>query len=290
MNRVAVLLTCYNRKDKTLNCLRAFYNAVEYFKSKDNFEIYLVDDNSSDGTKEAVRNNFPEVNIIIGTGHLFWAGGMRLAWNTAIEDGEFQAYLLLNDDTELLETTIRDLIQTHQYSLENYKKGGVYIGSTVDPITNNFTYGGRKIYQNGLVVKSGLVNPTNQPVECDFANANILWVSREVVNQIGIFNENYTHSLADFDYTFTAKKNNFPVLVAPGIGGYCIDDHGNNWLSSSATLKERIKFLYSPKGLSYKEYLYYIKRNFPLSYMYVFTVLWLKTLFPFIWDRFKKKQ
>lgn len=81
---VAVLLTCHNRKEKTLRCLKHLFaqesNAKKYF-----IEVFLVDDSSTDGTSEGVKDLFPNVNIIKGDGNLFWSRGMQLAWKIAIE-------------------------------------------------------------------------------------------------------------------------------------------------------------------------------------------------------------
>ena len=65
MDKVAVLLTCYNRKEKTLACLSSFY-ACE-MPSNYQFEIFLVDDGSTDGTSLEVANQFPQVIIVAGS-------------------------------------------------------------------------------------------------------------------------------------------------------------------------------------------------------------------------------
>ena len=79
---IAVLLTCHNRKDKTLLCLKALYDQ-EGLNSDYLIEVFLVDDASTDGTAAAIKDKFPLVNIIQGNGYLFWNQGMRLAWKTA---------------------------------------------------------------------------------------------------------------------------------------------------------------------------------------------------------------
>ena len=84
MIQVAILLTSYNRKEKTLACLRSVYSQESI--NTVNVEIYLVDDNSTDGTGEAVKTEFPNVNVFKGSGDLFWAGGMRYAWREAIKN------------------------------------------------------------------------------------------------------------------------------------------------------------------------------------------------------------
>lgn len=81
MKRIAVLLTCHNRREKTLTCLQSLYEC----QLPDNFDldVTLVDDGSTDDTTRSVKENFPNITIIHGNGHLFWNRGMYLAWNNA---------------------------------------------------------------------------------------------------------------------------------------------------------------------------------------------------------------
>lgn len=285
-NIIAILITCYNRKEKTLACLKSLYKSIEASNSNSQFNIYLVDDGSSDGTSDAVLSNFPNVEIIQGSGKLFWAGGMRLAWNTALHSNP-EYYLLLNDDTFLYENAINCLLKTSLSFFCDTSNHAIFIGSTIDEKAAKITYGGRKL-NSRFRPNSYLINSDTTPLECDIGNANIMLVPRSIVQEIGILSEKYTHSTADFDYTLRAKKARFKVMVVPGILGICEHDHGEGWLSSKFNLTERIRYLYSPKGLAYKEYLFYIKSHFPIYLPEAFLKLWIKALFPFIYDRFKK--
>lgn len=286
MQKIAILLTSHNRKEKTLKCLTSLYDAIQQVNEY-NFDIYLVDDGSTDGTYESVKTRFPSANIIKGNGNLFWAGGMRLAWETALKENKYDAFLLLNDDVLLTESCLINLLVAHHHSLKVKGEAGIYVGSTVDGKNQNITYGGHLITKNGFILRTRKVIPTNYPQICHLANANILWVSRECVNQIGIFEKFYTHGIADYDYTYNAFKHDIPLWIAPGVCGICMNDHGYNWQKQSVTLKERIRYLKSPKGLAYKEYLYYIRKNFPLFFPYSFTMLWVKTIFPIFWEKLK---
>src|SRR4051794_17710906 len=97
---IAVLITCFNRRKKTLACLQRLEQ--QRLPEKAKLEIFLTDDGSSDGTAEAVRERFPYVRLYRGTGSLYWAGGMRRTWGFArLYDPDY--YLLLNDDTDLKE-------------------------------------------------------------------------------------------------------------------------------------------------------------------------------------------
>ena len=141
MLNIAILLTCFNRKAKTLAALNTLKEAIKIVEQNCKITVYLTDDGSTDGTSEAVALNFPEVKILPGTGTMYWAGGMRNSWSEALK-GNYDGYLLLNDDTELFNNVFKVLIETHEYCLSNYKKGGIYIGSTQDKKTSKLSYGG----------------------------------------------------------------------------------------------------------------------------------------------------
>jgi GT2 family glycosyltransferase len=287
MLRIAVLLTCYNRHQKTLNCLKSVY---EQKNTEDTvFDVYLVDDHSPDDTGNIVKKYYPSVNVINGTGFLFWVGGMRLCWSEALKNN-YDGYLLLNDDVLLKENAFEQLLKTHSYALTTYNKSGVYSGSTADPHTGKLSYGGRKLLSKWKEVSELVLPNSSHPLECDFAHANILLVMKEVVNETGILSEIFTHRLADYDYTLTARKKGFPILVCPNINGTCEDDHGKNWLAANSTLKQRIAYLKSPKYLAYSEYIHFTKKHFPFSLPETVLKLWLKTLFPAIWDKLKTKN
>ena len=50
MRETAVLISSFNRKEKTVNCLRSLYNSFYKYSNHFNFDIFLVDDNSTDAT------------------------------------------------------------------------------------------------------------------------------------------------------------------------------------------------------------------------------------------------
>lgn len=283
---IAVLLTCHNRKDKTFECLTSLNNCI--IPSSFIYDVYLVDDGSTDGTANLVKEKFPKVKILYGNGKLYWAGGMLMAWKESLTIG-YDFYMLLNDDVVLLENVLQSISHTHDYAVNRFGIGGIYVCSTLDKRTNNISYGGATIKKKLFKIEYNLVIPSDVPINCQITNANILFVCSNVVERIGIFDPKFIHALADYDYSLTVYENNIPLLVCPGVGGYCEYDHGNNWLSANSTIKERIDYLYSPLGLAYKEYLYYIRKHFPFSFPYLFIMLWIKTIFPIIWDKFKKQ-
>jgi GT2 family glycosyltransferase len=281
---IAVLTACYNRKQKTISFLDSLVNQSIFKKLS--IDTYLLDDRSTDGTAEAVKAKFPFVNIKTGTGNLFWAGSMRTIWEYARAQKPYDLFFLFNDDVTLFDKAIENLIAIHQQTGEN---SAILIGATLDEKTQVASYAGFKLIRENHSFGNFVFPDKYVSVPCDLGNANIMLVDATTVQKIGIFHERYIHGLADFDYTVRAYRAGIDVLIAPGYYGYCEDDHGVNWMSANKSLKERIKYLYSPKGLAYKEYLFYIKKNFPADYFSAFIKLWMKTLFPFFWDKFKKR-
>jgi GT2 family glycosyltransferase len=283
MIKIAVLLTCHNRKDQTLECLTHFESAASQIESK-HFDFYFVDDGSTDGTSNAVKEQFPKVNIIEGDGSLFWAGGMRLAWETSIATNTvYDCFLLLNDDTLIFQDGLFLLFS----DLEQLKISKVIlVGSTLNRSKDKLTYGGKRLISYNNPASKWII-PSGVPEPCDLGNANIMLVTRPVVDDIGILSSKFTHGIADYDYTLRAKSANIPVYITSGYLGVCENDHGNNWLPANSKFKARLNYMYSVKGLAYHEYLTFIRTHFPNHYLIAKLKLWLKTLFPVLWDKFK---
>lgn len=291
MKSIAVLTTCFNRRQKTITCLTSLYKAAASAACAIKLDIYLVDDGSNDGTAEAVSVSFPDVNIIQGDGSLFWAGGMRRAWTTALAAKvNYDSFLLLNDDVKLADDVFNILIGTHRFCLERFNCPGIYVCSTADPESGKISYGGRLLNGNFIFVRKTLITPSGEPLPCSMANCNILMVSANIVEKIGILDGGYIHKFADYDYTLCASKIGIPVLVCPGIGGVCRNDSPRGWLTSKTALSARIKYLYSPVGLGYGDRLHYLRRHFKVQLPYYFIMLWVRTLFPVVYDMFKRGQ
>lgn len=278
MIHIGVILTCYNRVKQTIECLSAFKTIIEKYNSSVSennamdYHIYLTNDGCTDGTEEEARNLFSQskLTIVKGNGSLFWAGGMRKAWNKAIDSRiNYDYFLLLNDDTTPLPNLIDELMACDKYAMEKYHKHGVYSGiccSKKNP--HLMTYGGHKI-TNSFKFTIQKLKPNGKVQECDMTNANILLVHRDVVNAIGIFYDGYVHGIADIDYSIIAKKKGFPVLLTPNFCGKCDDDHADkNEIKEKITnmsKAQRKEYFNSPLHSS-KDYLKFIRRVAPQRY------------------------
>lgn len=133
MGRIAALLTCFNRKEKTRECLTSL------FSIDSSIDVYLVDDGSTDGTSKMVKELFPQVNLINGIGNLFWTKGMHLAWSEALKH-DYDYYLWLNDDVILYPYFLEELYQCHSEA----GAMSVITGVIVDRNTKQVIYGGTR--------------------------------------------------------------------------------------------------------------------------------------------------
>lgn len=282
MKKIATILTVHNRREKTLSCLQHLFEAEQAYNqlAEENIEltVFLTDDGCTDGTATAVREMFvdKDIHILQGTGSLFWAGGMRLAWQAAIDSGtHWDYYLLLNDDTYIYNNVFNELFEADDYGFRQTGRHGLSSGITCQPgKKNETTYGGFK-YLSKAKLKSTIVLPTGKPQHVDLTNANILLVHHSVTEAIGIFYKGYHHGGADFDYALTASHQGFPTMVTAEICGECTFDHYSKEDEirklCQMTLKDRKLYLDSPTHSDH-DFLLSLRRNLPYRYPMAFVM------------------
>lgn len=299
---IAAILTCYNRKEKTVTCLQRLfetadvYNADKEEEKKISISVFMTDDACTDGTADAVREQFADrqITIVSGDGSCYWAGGMRLAWRKAIEsskENQYAFYLLLNDDTEMMDNVFAELFACHQYALQQYGKPGIYSGITCQPGHPNIvTYSGN-VFVDATRSKFRSLGPADVPQIVDQINANILMVSREVVTTVGIFYDGYIHGMADYDFCMAVRRAGYPALITPSVCGACEDDHLSEKqvleLLMGKTLAERKRYVYAPTH-SDKDYLLFVRRNIPQKYMVSWILRKLRLYCPRVYLRICK--
>lgn len=268
--RIAVIMTCYNRCDQTLQCLKSLIAAQNHFNSNDVHSLYLdlfvTDDCCTDNTFIEIKKKISPVlpvTVIKGTGSLYWAGGMRAAWKVALK-GTWDYFLLLNDDTVLKENVFPELFKAVDYAHDKFQKEGLYSGITCAPANENETTYGGYAWKNRAKATIELVKATGNVQECDMTNANILLVHISVIEAIGIFSEEYNHGYADFDFSITAKNSGFPVMLTAHICGECENNHLDKitYLKKlcSMTLPERKRHFSNPL-FSNKDFETFIRRT-----------------------------
>ena len=252
MNQIAVLLTCFNRKEKTIQCLE------HLFYLNKNVDIYLVDDNSTDGTYEAVTTQFPEVIILKGNGNLFWNRGMHLAWEKAAQK-DYDFYLWLNDDVLLYPNCFEELFECIKITDSKAVISGII--ESADKMKT--LYGGTDRNKK-LIQPNGKLNPITN------LNGNVVLVPKYVFYKVGIFDPVYHHDLGDVDYGLRAQKIGIGVYstriaVASGEKNLICRERQNH-----TTVNKRLKKLYSPLGSNPNIIFYYRKKYYGILNAVVF--------------------
>lgn len=256
---IAVIMTCHNRKEKTLMCLEALFHCKIPDGVK--FKIYLTDDGCVDGTADSVINRFPNVKILTGDGNLFWSGGMRLAFNEAMKH-DFDYYLWLNDDTFLEPYALLALLAAQQAMDNEEGQEGIAIGTTYDSHVKEPSYGGlvRKAYWRPLGFD--LIRPTEHCIRCHTMEGNCVLISRIVVESIGGIAEEFVHAMADIDYGLRANKAGVPLRVAANFVGMCDKNSElDTYLNKKLSFLNRWKKMMHHKGLPPIQWMFLTKRH-----------------------------
>lgn len=264
---MAVLITCFNRKEKTLSCLDALFK--NHLQLDHKLEVFLVDDGSSDGTSQAVQDRFPKVNLIRGDGSLFWNGGMRVAFAAALGRG-FDYYLWLNDDTMLRSDAVSRLLETAAVLGES--KPVIVVGSTMDAKTGMLTYGGVVRVSRFRPITYRLVEPNDRPQRCDSMTGNIVVIPSKVAQAVGNLDPAFEHAMGDTDYALRAYKLGYEVWVGSGIFGACSHNSlSGTYLDASQPLTRRWQQMMGRKGLPWKPWLVLTRRHTGPLWLIYFT-------------------
>lgn len=278
--RIAVLMTCYNRRNKTIKCLSNLMSQNPSCNRK--IELYIVDANSSDGTFEAIKEQFPEANLIRCENNTFWCGGMRIAFQEASKH-DYNYYLWLNDDIILKPNALETLIKTSDEVCPKQSQGSIIVGSLCDPDSGDHAYGGVVRISKLRSILFKPVKPSSEPQECDTMNGNCVLVSKKAAALAGNLSKDFTHAMGDNDYGLRAKTKGIPIWVAPDYVGTCRRNPLPLWQDPNTTLAERLKHLHSPKGVPPYEWFLFTKRHASLYWPIHMLSLYLRVLFPKFW-------
>ena len=234
MVTLAILVTCHNRKGTTLSCLGRL------FSIREDIDVYCVDDNSTDGTAEAIREEFPQVNLIPGDGNLFWSRGMRTAWIEAARNRDYDFYFWLNDDLLLYDDSFDEMLQCSE--LMNHM--AIIAGLVQETTTKQVIYGGFDKDKH-LIEANGTLNEVNN------LNGNFVLVPKCVFEKIGVFDPVYHHDLGDIAYGHEAHRRGLHVCTSRkyiGCTDAALQSKNTRIRLNGVSVVKRFKKLYSPLG------------------------------------------
>lgn len=280
MTRVVAILTTFNRRELTLACLDRLLVAAR--QAAIELSIIVVDDASTDGTPQAVRQRFPSVHLVAGGGELFWNRGMHKGMALAMEQpADF--LLWLNDDTLLQHDALSRLLHESGQLHARTGREVLLAGATCDG-QGRVTYGGSASRGGLRRFQYRRVWNAAEPVECDVINGNCVLIPSVLAKAVGNLDPAFEHAMGDTDYSLRARAAGFPVYVASGFVGECSHNPtAATFHDTSMTLAVRWRMMTSRKGLPPKSYAHFMRRHggiiwplyFAWPYLRLIATAWL---------------
>ncbi len=217
MRQLAVIICNYNKKDYLEKCIKSVFA-----QSYNNFDIYVVDNASSDGSLEMLKTKFLGfVNICANPKNLGGSGG----FNTGIKKAMVKNYeylLLLDNDVVLGENAVKAAVEY----LESHEDVGL-LGSKLYQMDNP-----KLLQEHGayLCFDSFSIKPTFKGVEdneqvpmvqvCDYVPACSLFVRTSALSYVGIMDDTNFIYWDDIEWGYRFNQSGFKVVSYGGSKAY----------------------------------------------------------------------
>ncbi len=107
---VAVVIVSWNTRDILRGCLRSVLEQTQQVS----FQVFVIDNNSHDGSADMVRNEFPDVTLIANAENR----GFAAACNQGMKLASARYTLLLNPDTVVLDDAISRCVRYADFHLD----------------------------------------------------------------------------------------------------------------------------------------------------------------------------
>jgi GT2 family glycosyltransferase len=211
--RVAVVTPVYGRLPLTLRFLESF-RQVRYRP----VEIVIVDDRSPDGTASHLARHHPEVTVLRGDGHLWWAGGTNLGVRYALAR-RFDYVLTINNDACVHPDFLNCLVETAEANPRSLV--GSRINFLDDPgrvwATGGYTNWEEhfilNLFDNDVPEAEVLARRSN-PWPAEFLTGCGTLVPISCYRQIGVYDDRMCPQYhADSEFTLRAGHKGYRILV-----------------------------------------------------------------------------
>ncbi|TCV83438.1 glycosyltransferase family 2 protein [Sulfurirhabdus autotrophica] len=211
---LGVVVLNWNGKSDTLACLSSLFQCTYR-----HFYVYVVDNASSDGSVEAIREQFGDkhnLTVLESGGNLGFSGGNNVGMKQAVADG-MRYVMLLNNDTEVDAAFLEPLVNT----MESDSGVGVVTSKIyfAKPSNKLWFFGGFMDRNTGLGGPVGGqvedVGQFNHLVECDYATGCALLTSAELIKKIGVLDDDYFYLCEDADFCFRVSDAGYRVVAVP---------------------------------------------------------------------------
>ncbi len=216
---LSIIIVSWNVCDLLRKCLQS----IEQGKGNLNVEVIVVDNASSDGSQDMVRDEFPTVKLEAQSENVGFPRGNNLG----LEIANGSHFLLLNPDTEVLGDALSILIQY----LENHPAVGLVAGQLLNPDRSTqssirrFPTVAIGIFEStwlqGLAPRRLLDRyyfadaPADTPLEVDWVVGACMMVRKEIIEQVGLLDEAYYMYSEELDWCKRIKTAGWQVVYLP---------------------------------------------------------------------------
>ena len=205
--RVAVVIPNWNGERFLSLCLGSLRD--QSFKD---FETVLVDNGSTDGSLALVQRNFPGVEVV----SLPENRGFSAAVNAGIETSEAELVALLNNDTEVDSRWLEALVR----AAGDHPGAGLFASRLVDFYDRRYLDGaGDALRLSGLPYRLGHGEKDrgqfDAPGRVFSACAAAALYRRRMLEEIGLFDEDFGSYCEDGDLSFRARLAGYECLYVP---------------------------------------------------------------------------
>jgi GT2 family glycosyltransferase len=219
---ISVVIVSYNTKTLLIACLRALYSSQGI---KEPLQVIVVDNASQDGSVEAVRVGFPQVEVIAEEENL----GFSKANNIGLERSNGKYILLLNPDT----VVNPDVLRIMEDYISEHSEVGVLGCKLITPDGKLDLACRRKFPSawDGFCRATGLSDLFPQwrlfggynlryldenktyPVDC--VNGAFMFCRREAVLEVGLMDEAFFMYAEDIDWCYRFKQAGWQIVYHP---------------------------------------------------------------------------
>jgi GT2 family glycosyltransferase len=213
---ISVVIVNRNTRELLLACIGSVYATVPPFS----FEVWVVDNASSDGSVEAVHRSFPDVHCIENVTNL----GFARANNLAIRRASGRYVVLLNSDTVLTPSALATIVGFMDRNPDVAICGGQLLnrdGSLQNSIASVPTLATELLNKSLLRLLfprryPGKESRFEQPVEVESIIGACMVVAREAIDRVGPLGEEYFFFFEETDWCLSMKKHGWRVFFHPG--------------------------------------------------------------------------
>ncbi len=248
---VSVILVSYNTKELTENCLKSIFEKTQGV----NFNVWVVDNNSTDGTCEMIAGNFPQVNLIENKDNI----GFGAANNIAIKKSDAKYIFLLNTDTILINNAIKILFDY----MEQNPKIAATGGNLYDIDGNNVhSYGYfqtlkskfvKTFHLNNLFPSEKLrnsdkgENQENENKQVEIIIGADLFLRKSVLDEVGLFDEDFFLYYEESELQFRINKAGYKIFINPEAKIYHLEGKSSSGRVVSRTYKMESEIIFFKK-------------------------------------------